>query len=262
MARKEFKQAIKCRFEGRMSEAEAIYKKIVIENPNSADAQLAQEELNKMHHSVDEYEIHREEVLLSNDPGYFASQGPDQLMKVDNEKKTVEFISYNIHSGKENRAVAFQDILEFELIENNGVITQGGLGSAAVGGLLLGNAGVLAGAVIGKKNHSVCNNMSIRVTVNDLENPLVSIPLNANPIKIDSPTYKAIRSTADQIMAKLQYICSLNQSQIKEVGKIAEPGNVKSDDDFITQLERLGALKEKGLITEEEWTQAKRKLLS
>lgn len=96
-----------------------------------------------------------------------------RVMEIDENHKMVKFIAHGVSVwfGKEEkeRIYKYKDIIGYELIENNGSVTKGGFGGAVAGGLLFGGFGAVTGSVLGKKNHSLCNNMSVRITVTHLQ---------------------------------------------------------------------------------------------
>ena len=55
----------------------------------------------------------------------------------------------------------YKNIVSYELLEDDKVVTSGGVGPAAVGGMLFGGAGAVVRAVTCKKNKGICNSMGI-----------------------------------------------------------------------------------------------------
>lgn len=247
MSKKDFKQAMKYRFEGKTKEAEAVYRRIILEVPNSPEAKEAKKELDSMKHSLEEYETKKQAEIDSRNADFVGIQAVGRILEVDDEKKMIKFTFL-----RQERIYPYQAIIAYELIENNGTVSEGGVKGAAVGGLLFGTAGIVAGSVIGNKNQAVCNNMSIRITVNDSKNPLINIPLISQSVKKDSFVYNTARSTANQIMARLEYICSLNE---KESNK--NTNHFSAADEIL----KFKGLLDSGIITEEEFEHKKRELL-
>ena len=183
-----------------------------------------------------------------------------RVMEIDENHKLVKFIAHgtSVWFGKEEkeRIYKYKDIVGYELIENNGAVTKGGFGGTVAGGLMFGGLGAVAGSVLGKKKISLCNNMSVRITVNDSNNPMVNIPLIVQPTKTNSMLYQSIRKTANTIISQLQYICSINDSE-KVTTNVPE-GVVSAADEIMKFKNLLDA----GIITQSECDIQKKELLS
>ena len=152
------------------------------------------------------------------------------------------------------RVYHYQDIIGFELIENNGAISKGGFGGAVAGGMLFGGAGAVAGSVLGKKQQSSCNNLAVRITVNDSTDPMVMIYLITQPTAVNSVKYKTARNDADKMMTQLQYICSLNDTR-----KGAH--NYETQVSVADELIKYKSLLDEGIITQAEFDKKKKELL-
>lgn len=101
----------------------------------------------------------------------------------------------------------FEDILDFELLEDGNIITKGGLGSALVGGLTFGGVGAVVGATTGKKTSSSnCTSMRIKITLNSLSCPVEYIDLISMKVSKKSAAYKNAFDQAQQILSMLQII--------------------------------------------------------
>ncbi len=67
---------------------------------------------------------------------------------------------FGLHKSTIHR---FEDIIDYELLEDGDLQIKGGLGSALAGGLTFGAAGAIVGASVGKKKTtSNCFSMSIK----------------------------------------------------------------------------------------------------
>lgn len=149
---------------------------------------------------------------------------------------------------------SYDDIVDFELLEDGESITKGGLGSALVGGLLLGGAGAIVGGITGKKNtKSVINNLKIKITVNDFQNPAVYIDLITTQTKADSWMYKQFYKIAQDILSALSLIKSQNESI-----KVNASNSIPSSADEIFKYKEL---LNSGIITQDEFEAKKKQLL-
>lgn len=79
--------------------------------------------------------------------------------------------------------------------------------------------------------------------------------INRRQAEKNAQAYAHAMSTAEQANAPVQQYAPPPQAQY------APPPMPAPEEDLITQLERLGALKAQGILTEEEFAAAKQKLL-
>lgn len=110
---------------------------------------------------------------------------------------------------------SFDDLISYELIQNDDVVVTGGVGKAIVGGSVMsiiggglwGIAGALVGGMTSKRTSSKkIHSLDIRVTVNDFKNPCFFIHLLKKPVKSDSKEYLKIVEEAQRIMSTLDLI--------------------------------------------------------
>ncbi len=152
-----------------------------------------------------------------------------------------------------HKTYSFSDIVSFEIIENGSSITKGGLGAAAVGGALFGDAGAIVGAVTAAKTTStICNSMEIAITVKDEEYPNIYIPIVTIPVSTLGEEYKQYRKNARDIMS------ALNRMYASEDKSIKPQANTT---DGIEDLHKYKALLDEGLITTEEYDSLKKRIL-
>jgi len=137
---------------------------------------------------------------------YFKKNGITKFL-VDVENKQFAIASYN-HLKNEFGLVKYNysELINFNLFEN-GTSQIAGRGLAATGGaLLFGISGAIIGSIAGdKKIKNICNELSIKIQVNNLQTPLLSLVLLKNSLKT-SPEYIKAKEDADQIIATLSYI--------------------------------------------------------
>ena len=102
---------------------------------------------------------------------------------------------------------SFEDLVSYELIINNQAVVSGGVGQALIAGAMFGPIGAVAGGVVSKrKTTSKILNMTVRVTSNDFNKPVVFIDLIRNPVKNTSKEYKDAIENAQRIMGALDVI--------------------------------------------------------
>lgn len=102
---------------------------------------------------------------------------------------------------------SFEDLVSYELIVNNQTVVSGGVGQALVAGAMFGPIGAVAGGVVSKrKSTSKILNMTVRVTSNDFNKPVIFIDLIRKPVKNTSKEYKEAVENAQRIMGALDVI--------------------------------------------------------
>lgn len=154
---------------------------------------------------------------------------------------------------KNPKIYKYSDIVDFELLEDGESITKGGLGRAVAGGVLFGGVGAVVGGITGgKKSKSICNSLKIKITINDINNPVVYINILTSPTKKDNFIYKSLFKSAQECLSTLQLICSKQEPQ--------EEKNVStiSNADEILKYKNL---LDSGIITQEEFDGKKKQLL-
>lgn len=101
----------------------------------------------------------------------------------------------------------FSDLVSYELLEDDSVVTSGGVGHALIGGLAFGGAGMIAGGLTGKRvQKKRVDSISIKITLNDYSTPCVIIPLITKPTKCNSKEYQNAFGEAQKILSILDVI--------------------------------------------------------
>lgn len=106
-----------------------------------------------------------------------------------------------------NEWFAFSELLNYDLIEDDAVVTSGGVGQALIGGALFGGLGVVAGGITGKRvQKKRVESLYIKATLNSFKCPCVLIPLITKPTKTNSKEYQAAFEEAHRILSTLDVI--------------------------------------------------------
>lgn len=118
--------------------------------------------------------------------------------------------------GKKNTDwFSFDDLVSYELIQNDDVVVTGGVGKAVVGGAVMtalagslwGMTGAVVGGVTGKRKQSKkVNYLAIRITLNSFDFPCCFIYLIEKPTKSNSKEYKKVIENAQLILSTLDLI--------------------------------------------------------
>jgi hypothetical protein len=155
----------------------------------------------------------------------------------------------------------FEQIIECKITENSNVISGGGVGRAVAGGFIAGSVGAIVGSNT-KKSSTMLNNFSIDIITNDINNSVVRLKMVDSPIDINTygSIYRDIIRFANDVYALIQSVIS-NKEIIQSKEDNKQDLDNFQDDEF-QELEKLAELKEKGIITEQEFEESKNKILS
>lgn len=151
---------------------------------------------------------------------------------------------------------SYDDILDFELLEDGESVIKGGLGSAAVGGFLFGGLGAIVGGATGKrKTKGKCTSLMIKITLNDMGHPTEYIKLVTSPTSKSGLIYKTAYQNAQEIISLLQVV--MNQRDTAR-DPVPQPENTTS---IGSDLRELKALLDEGIITQTEFDLKKKQIL-
>lgn len=126
-------------------------------------------------------------------------------------KYLVQFDDKNMNMIVNKKLFSYDDLIDFELIENGKtLVTKGGLGTAIAGGILFGGAGAIIGAVAGKKTTTEkINKMFVRLTFKTNFRPIhEDVIFVFNKINKNSSSYLKKIQQAKDLLLKLDSIKS------------------------------------------------------
>lgn len=101
----------------------------------------------------------------------------------------------------------FSEILSCETVQDNSTIMSGGVGRAIAGGILAGGAGAIVGATT-RKSNDVVSDLRIKITTNNISDPLITIKLITSQIDKSSSLYKQCIEFAEEVQATIESIIS------------------------------------------------------
>lgn len=145
-----------------------------------------------------------------------------------------------------NRIIDYKDIRSFELMEDGDTIASGGLGRAAIGGVLFGGAGAMVGAVTGNRKES-CSKLQIKLTVNNADKSAEYIKFIDKKVNKSSTTYITAFNEAQECLSTLEIICSHKENVVS-----GHPAD---------EIMKFKELLDLGAITEEEYEAKKKQML-
>lgn len=152
----------------------------------------------------------------------------------------------------------YEDLVDFELLEDGSSITKGGLGRAVVGGMLFGRTGAVVGGITGKKKtKQTCTNLEIKITVNNADKHTHYIRLITSSTQRESSSYKTAFHTAQDLLALLQLICHQRDTKTETPPQVSQQQPASSVD----ELRKYKQLWDDGIISEEEFQVKKKQLL-
>lgn len=147
---------------------------------------------------------------------------------------------------------SFDDIINYELLEDGVSVTTGGLGSAVAGAALFGSTGAIVGAGLGKKQKDIVNNLSVHISTRVPEIPSLNISLINTETKRGGFVYKGMKDLAIKIISLLDQITADNN---------ASPAPSSSSSSTADEILKFKGLLDAGVITQEEFDAKKKQLL-
>jgi len=133
---------------------------------------------------------------------------------IDSENKKIIFIK-----NKSKTVIDFKDLISIETIINGETLHQTKRGSqvvgGVVGGLLLGPAGLLAGALTGKKKVvEKVSKISIKALINSIDTPYYELVFYDDaPIKTDSTLHNIYSELADEWIGRFSAIINISKDE-------------------------------------------------
>lgn len=159
-----------------------------------------------------------------------------------------------------DKIYSFNDLIDYELLEDDISIASGGLGRAAVGAVAFGGVGAVVGAVTGKKTtKKKITQLILKINLNDSTMPCVMIPYITSPTKTTSKEYKEAFNEAHQVLSMLALI--VEQSKHLDLTPITTTNVQIVQENSLEQIKKLKDLLDIGAITQEEFDLKKKQLL-
>lgn len=185
---------------------------------------------------------------------------------VDTNRREVAYIEEN-----QERIVAYDDIISVEVIEDNTVVasksTMRTVGGAVVGGAIAGGAGAVVGGLSGNTNmKKIVKMVQVKLRLRDIANPTLFI--NCFDYKTmtggqEVKTGGMLWFIYEQGLKDAQSIADLISIIIDDVDRKQKTSQqINNSNSIADELAKLADLKNKGIITEEEFNIQKSKLLN
>ncbi|HBN6207481.1 TPA: SHOCT domain-containing protein [Clostridioides difficile] len=178
-------------------------------------------------------------------------------LEIDESQR--KFLIPNKFGKLAQEVLLFDDVIDYELLEDGETLIKGGLGRALTGGILFGGVGAVVVGVTGKKEtKAIINSLKIKITLNNLNMPAIYIDLINSATKKTSFIYKTNYNIAQEILSTFSVIQNGNQ---KDLGKQIDD-TVQQNNDPLEQIRTLKELLDIQAITEEEFNAKKKELLN
>ncbi|TQW48753.1 helix-turn-helix transcriptional regulator [Clostridioides difficile] len=178
----------------------------------------------------------------------------NKFVSIDEDNNFIKISDIRKGGDVIENVYATDEIMQFELLEDGESIASGGLGRAVVGGALFGATGAIVGGITGKKTtRKVVDTFKIKITFNNINNPLEYVNLINAKTKTNSSIYQNACNEAQEILSVLSIIIKNNDKADNEQSKTS---------DSIEQVKGLKELLDLGAITEEEFNTKKKELLN
>lgn len=161
-------------------------------------------------------------------------------------------VDYTVNKDGNPLIGKFENIINYELLEDGESIVSGSLGRAIAGGVLLGGVGAVVGAVTGsKKTKAICSSLKIKLTLANSSESTVYINFIVKETKKTDFVYKTEYSKAQEVLSLLDIATSTNKSEV-----------VVESKSNLDQLKELKELLDLEIITKEEFELKKKAILN
>ena len=149
---------------------------------------------------------------------------------------------------------SYDEVVEYELLEDGNTVTKGGLGRAAAGAALFGGFGAVVGASTGRKRaKATASRLQLKITLNSMADPVAYINfIRGGEFKKDGMIYKNLERSAQQCLSLFQIMTQGNQ----QPAPAPQPQASAAD-----EILRFKELLDMGVITPEEFEAKKKQLL-
>lgn len=193
---------------------------------------------------------------------YVDSEG-GSLIAFDESRRKI-LLGMGLGAKMHKKAFAYKDILSAELLEDGISVTKTSRTSQAatalLGGILFGGVGAVVGALTSTTTTAgKVKRLDLKIVVNDTQAPVYLVNFQNVEAKKGGIINKAAVEQAQKWAAILTVIMRQADEADKEAGRAVQalPAPSRAD-----ELERLATLREKGILTDAEFTSEKQKLLS
>lgn len=187
------------------------------------------------------------------------------MFAIDDKSKQIALIK-----NGNKRLVPFNKIMSVEVIEDNKTLSSKSsirtIGGAVVGGVIAGGAGAIVGSLSGNStNKKKVSSLNVKIKVRDVNNPNLIIPCFDAQTMCSTKEIKPEGMFGDlyrQAVSQANRIADMISVIIDSEDKKAKTSSSNNSSSTADELAKLADLKSKGVLTEEEFNEQKKKLLN
>src|SRR5699024_7751338 len=137
--------------------------------------------------------------LVGNASQFEYTRSVGNIFRINEDKREILLASGEV--------ISFDDVVKFELIEDDHTVAGGGVGRAVVGGVIAGGAGAVVGALTGNKRGN-CKSLQVKLTTKNTKSAANYITFISNKTKKKSKEYEESVNLAQETMSLLEIITS------------------------------------------------------
>lgn len=188
------------------------------------------------------------------------------LISIDDNRRKIIYLL-----AKENikHIFNFEDVISVEILEDSNIAysksSARAIGGGLVGGIIGGGVGAIIGGLSGSsKSKKKIKEIQVKILLRNYSRNAIYIDcLKSSGVSWDSDSsiYKNAIKEARKIADKLSVIIDLIDRETKSVQISSVTKTSTPNTSIANELEKLHSLKEKGIISEEEYKTLKAKLL-
>ncbi len=160
----------------------------------------------------------------------------------------------------------FEELIDYSITEDGEMITSGRAGAATVGALLGGVTGAVIGSSMSKKTKQMVEQLDIILSYDGLDAQMDSIHLVNHSIAKSSDEYRQIITVCNQIESVLKQILNEKEMLLEptedNINKSERGARAIYAFSIADEILKFRDLADKQIISEEEFEEQKKKLLS
>ncbi len=151
--------------------------------------------------------------------------------------------------------LAWDDVIDFQLVEDGNEVSRGGLGGAVLGGILFGEEGAVVGRNATQKSVKTVNELAIKIITRNEKFPQVRIDLVTSTLDTNTRAYRKAAEAAEKIITLLTVVMDTNEREALEDSASASAPSAADE------IKKYKDLLDEGALTPEEFEEKKKELL-
>lgn len=210
------------------------------------------------------------EIGFTKFPGFSVSRllhNDHDSIALDNTRKKIGILNKEVMAGRVFRAA---DVMSVEVYEDGRTISQANrgrqVGAALVGNIIAGGPGAVIGGLGARvRSRDEIHDLTLRLTVDDRKFPIFDLRLNKAAVLKGSVLHSELSTTA-------RGWASLVEAMMRTAGPSLQASEASSEEKLrnsapsmhglADELAKLSALRASGVLTEEEFSRLKQRLIT